>query len=284
MATNDFIPFATATGANVETQANWETDTGSGGALEGGFQSGLARSAQVNKAIRQGTVMASAAGQAIGTVTGQDALDNRDVDLLALRFQAAMGMSRMQVFTSSGTFTVPDGVTRVRVTVIGGGGAGGYNSTYASGGGGSGGRAIKTITGLVPGATVAVTVGAGGVSPGTAGSGGNGGVSSFGAYCSASGGTGGGGGTGAANAGGGPGVGSGGDLNDYGAYGTDGLQFGPGAPSTGCGGAGGGPGGGRGTSGFVTGVSANGYGGGGGGGGSGASGGAGKSGLVIVEY
>lgn len=92
-----------------------------------------------------------------------------------------------QVFTSSGTFTVPAGVTVVKVTVVGGGGAGGAPITsginaVASGGGGGGGAAIKYITGLIPGSTINVTVGAGG-------SGGNGGTSSFGAYCSATGGS-----------------------------------------------------------------------------------------------
>src|SRR5215210_6592902 len=44
-----------------------------------------------------------------------------------------------RTFNSSGTFTVPDGVTQVTVELWGGGGGGGYNSTTgrpASGGGG----------------------------------------------------------------------------------------------------------------------------------------------------
>ena len=49
----------------------------------------------------------------------------------------ASGFSSMQVFTSSGTFTVPAGITKVKVTVYGagGGGGGGDSSAYASGGG-----------------------------------------------------------------------------------------------------------------------------------------------------
>jgi hypothetical protein len=39
-----------------------------------------------------------------------------------------------QVFTSSGTFTVPTGVTRVKVTMCGGGGAGSFNGNGNSGG------------------------------------------------------------------------------------------------------------------------------------------------------
>ena len=117
---------------------------------------------------------------------------------------------RGQVFTSSGTFTVPTGVTSVKVTVVGGGGGGGFGATSSGGGGGGGGGgvAVEFVTGLTPGGTVAVTVGAGGAI-----NGGTGGTSSFGAFCSATG-----GGGGSANsvgnaAGGGGGSGSGGDYN-----------------------------------------------------------------------
>lgn len=89
---------------------------------------------------------------------------------------------RGQVFTASGTFTVPTGVTAVKVTVVGGGGGGGYagydidGARYA-GGGAQGGMAIKYLSGLTPGATLAVTVGAAG-SAGTSANGGAGGTSS----------------------------------------------------------------------------------------------------------
>jgi hypothetical protein len=63
-----------------------------------------------------------------------------------------------QVFTSSGTFTIPTGVTAVKVTVVGGGGA--ANNNGSSGGGG--GAAIKYLTGLTPGGTLTVTRGAAG--------------------------------------------------------------------------------------------------------------------------
>ena len=106
----------------------------------------------------------------------------------------------VQVFTSSGTFTVPTGKTSVRVIVVGGGAGG--DALLAGGGGGAGGTAIKVITGLTPGATITATIG----SAGTIGN--NGGSSSFGAYCSATGGS-----AGAFYQGGDGGVGSGGDIN-----------------------------------------------------------------------
>lgn len=73
-----------------------------------------------------------------------------------------------ETFTTSGTWTKPDGDwTRIRVTVIGGGGgggAGGLTGGRAAGGGG-GGSAEKRIMVIARddlGATEAVTVGAGG--------------------------------------------------------------------------------------------------------------------------
>lgn len=74
---------------------------------------------------------------------------------------AAPGDSTFQTFTSSGTFTVPAGVTSVDVLVVGAGGSGGAGSSQDPGGGG-GGAMVKyqsgvTVTG---GAAISVTVGA----------------------------------------------------------------------------------------------------------------------------
>lgn len=115
------------------------------------------------------------------------------------------GFSNMQVFTSTGTFTVPAGITKVKATVTGGGGGG-----CSNGSGGGGGTSIEIVSGLTPGGTVSVTVGGGGTGVGGANSGGTGGTSSFGAFCSATGG-------GGAPFGGGVqgvgGIGSGGNLD-----------------------------------------------------------------------
>lgn len=195
------------------------------------------------------------------------------------------GFSNIQTFTSSGTFTVPSGVTKVKVTVVGGGGGGGSTTTGPGSGGGAGATAIKICT-VSPGQSIAVTIGSGTGFSAAGANGASGGTSSFGAFCSATGGVGGAGGA-AAAAGGGGGTASGGDINLPGGYGTDGKS------STTTGGDGGVSftgGAGRGTTGFNTGLSAPGYGSGGGGGGSStvssgaASGGQGAAGIVIVEY
>jgi|ERR1051326_1588807 hypothetical protein len=83
-----------------------------------------------------------------------------------------------QFFTSSGTFTIPSGVTSLEVYVTGAGGAGGgaTTTTNASGtGGGGGGTAIKWLSSLTPGNTLTVTIGTGGT--GVANAVGNGGTS-----------------------------------------------------------------------------------------------------------
>jgi hypothetical protein len=82
-----------------------------------------------------------------------------------------------QVFTSDGTFTVPDGITQVDVLVVGGGGAG---SGSTSGGGGAGGLVWETNYSVTPGDNISVTVGAGGSGGPPESAGTNGENSSFG--------------------------------------------------------------------------------------------------------
>lgn len=61
---------------------------------------------------------------------------------------ASGGFNSVQVFTSSGTWTRPTGITKVIVYVTGGGGNGGTstgNNYYAGSGAGAGGTAIKFL-------------------------------------------------------------------------------------------------------------------------------------------
>ena len=71
------------------------------------------------------------------------------------------------IFTSNGTFTVPEGVTSITVQAWGGGGAGGagylQGQTRRSGGGGGGGAYdIRSNIGVAPSQTYTVTIGSGG--------------------------------------------------------------------------------------------------------------------------
>lgn len=86
MATNNFKPFGISNGANVTSQADYEALA----ALLTGFTAGKASSAQVNKALRQGTVMASVLAQFIANASGNDVLDNGDTATLITSLIAAL--------------------------------------------------------------------------------------------------------------------------------------------------------------------------------------------------
>ena len=87
MATNNFKPFATAANANVMSQADWEALP----ALLSGFISGPAKSAQVNKAIRQASFIAAALAQYTANKSGLDVLDDGDLNGFIAKMSAAFG-------------------------------------------------------------------------------------------------------------------------------------------------------------------------------------------------
>lgn len=187
---------------------------------------------------------------------------------------------RSQVFTSNGTFTIPSGVTAIKMTIVGGGGAGGTGTAGAGSGGGGGGAAIKFLTGLTPGNTLTVTVGAAaGTSSVASGTQTITTVSATGGAAGAS-----------LGAGGVGGIGSNGDLNIGGSSGGTVYYVNIGCSLIGISGMGGSSiFGGGGTSSSTQIGNAGGAGrqyGGGGGGGSltNTTGGAGAAGVVLIEY
>lgn len=148
--------------------------------------------------------------------------------------------ANVTIFTGSGTYTVPAGVTSVSVLVVGGGGGGGAD---IGGGGGGGQVAYNASFTVTPGAPITVTIGGGGAGAATGGTlaGSSGTSSSFGSITAAGGGGGGGFNTVAKNGSSGGGGGSGGAGAGSGT-GGEGFNGAGGSGGTGYGGGGGGAG------------------------------------------
>lgn len=91
MAANNFIPFAAGSGANVISQADYEALV----ALASGFQSGKASSAQINKVLRQSSFIAAALAQYVANKSGQDVLDDGDLNGFIAKLVSGLGKDFM---------------------------------------------------------------------------------------------------------------------------------------------------------------------------------------------
>ena len=192
MPTNDFKAFATGNGANVISQADYLALA----ALVSGFSSGKASSAQVNKALRQATVMANVLAQFIAYSANVDVLDDGNTAAILSNLKNSMPgrLLGVQVVTSSALITKSAGAKKWRIRALGAGaGSSAAPATDAgqvsiSNGGGAGAYAegIYDVSAL---SSATVTIGSGGVG-GTAISpyGGDGGTTSVGTLISAPGG------------------------------------------------------------------------------------------------
>ncbi|SWG09686.1 Uncharacterised protein [Klebsiella pneumoniae] len=192
MPTNDFKAFATGNGANVISQADYLALA----ALVSGFSSGKASSAQVNKALRQATVMANVLAQFIADSANVDVLDDGNTAAILSNLKNSMPgrLLGVQVVTSSALITKSAGAKKWRIRALGAGaGSSAAPATNAgqvsiSNGGGAGAYAegIYDVSAL---SSATVTIGSGGVG-GTAISpyGGDGGTTSVGTLISAPGG------------------------------------------------------------------------------------------------
>lgn len=196
MATSDFLAIAGAVGANVSTQSDYAALP----AIATGYSSGIAKSAQINKTLRQASIMAAVLAQFIADQTGVNSVDDGTTATLLANLKASMPgrLLRTTVYANASvnTFIPLAASNTFRVTMIGSGGAGGgapvtaSNQIGAGNGGHSGAYAIGIFTKAQVGSSITVTVSpvGGGVAGGT---GTNGGASSFGSLMSAAGGSGG---------------------------------------------------------------------------------------------
>lgn len=83
---NDFLPFATNVGANVQSQAAYAGDA----VRLTGYQRGIAESAKVNKAIRQAAYVAHCITQFMATRSGDDVLDDANTVNFIASLEAAL--------------------------------------------------------------------------------------------------------------------------------------------------------------------------------------------------
>ncbi len=192
MPTNDFKAFATGNSANVISQADYLALA----ALVSGFSSGKASSAQVNKALRQATVMANVLAQFIADSANVDVLDDGNTAAILSNLKNSMPgrLLGVQVVTSSALITKSAGAKKWRIRALGAGAgssaapatAAGQVSISNGGGAGAYAEGIYDVSAL---SSAAVTIGSGGVG-GTAISpyGGDGGTTSVGTLISAPGG------------------------------------------------------------------------------------------------
>jgi hypothetical protein len=98
---NDFLVFAGASGSNVVPQASylgatWQT---------GGFSSGIAQSAQLNKVWRQSSIMAAVLASFIVNNSGHTAIDDGTTATLLANLQAAVSAAARTatILTDTGT-------------------------------------------------------------------------------------------------------------------------------------------------------------------------------------
>lgn len=294
-----WIPYRA--GSAIGTGALLTTDTDT--SLAANSDSNVATQKAV-KAYADGKISKTTAGE-LAAMTEKTTLVDDDIFLIedsaasnAKKFVKKSNIitstSGVEIFTEDGTFTVPSGITKVYVSMVGGGaGGGGGEQNHGGGGGGSSGNyVINYPVTVTPAGTVAITIGSAGTGGNGTGDGTDGGDTSFGALTVPGGNK----GLGSGQTGGladigfdGSGNTSGGGENyTPGGNGADGASLGGkgGGNPWGIGGDGGSSGGGGPGD---PGDNATGYGAGGGGadsngGESASTGGTGSDGLVIVMY
>lgn len=101
MSTVDYKPLANGVGASVESQAQYVIDLGAGGSLEHGYQNGVADPNQVNKTLRQSSMVSAAVATFISNLLLIDVLDDGDLPGLVTKLTAAITAAGLASSVSS---------------------------------------------------------------------------------------------------------------------------------------------------------------------------------------
>ncbi|OCA55992.1 phage tail protein [Photorhabdus namnaonensis] len=83
---NDFKAFSISENANIMTQETYEKEQ----KLQTGFPAGDITAELLNKALRQSSTISTAVANFIATQSGEDVLDNGDIDKLTAQFKKAL--------------------------------------------------------------------------------------------------------------------------------------------------------------------------------------------------
>ena len=182
---------------NIDAQPSWTTSSGSLGSVFDSNRGSASFTIQatdpesgaltINTVLVSGSLPAGSSlvdnGNGTATISGFNTVGSDTTSTFTVRandansniadrqFSITVKAPVASSFTSSGTFSVPSGISSVNVLVVAGGGGVGFD---AGGGAGAGGLVYRPGFSVTPGGTVSVTVGCGGTPSGAAVGGPNG--------------------------------------------------------------------------------------------------------------
>ncbi|MCP1120122.1 hypothetical protein [Robbsia andropogonis] len=113
MAENDFLPFATGSAANVLSQSDYAALS----ALASGFTSGVAKSAAVNKVLRQSSIMSAVLASFIVQNAGTDVIDDGTTATIEANLTAALNalfITPSELLTALANYAAKNGSTANR--------------------------------------------------------------------------------------------------------------------------------------------------------------------------
>ncbi len=120
----DFLPFANGSDAVVTSQANWAARNGTGQMVDAGFPNGILEQVDLNKAIRQPSVMMAALANAISATLNENVLDSGGAaSVAALQAQIvamvqAASAAALPPFKPQGRLTLTTGTPVLTADVI----------------------------------------------------------------------------------------------------------------------------------------------------------------------